>query len=80
MLGKCEHLQHTPAMQHEWLSCWVIEDHPLKLKEHAALQWLGEVISNHVLSWTVLEKKITTGDVVGDEQLAHVEVSGVLGT
>ena len=52
----------------------------MKLEKHITLQWLGEEVGNHVLSCTVLERKITTSDAVGDEEVVHVKVLGVLGT
>ena len=52
----------------------------IKLKKHVALQWLGEEVSDHVLSCRVLVGKVTTGNAISVEEVVHVKVLGVLGT
>ena len=62
------------------MSGWEIHEGLLELDECSALQWFGQEIGNHLLSWAVFHDEITMGDVVGDEEVAHVKMSCVLGT
>ena len=40
------------------------------------LQWLGQQISNHLLSRQVLDSHLLSGDAVLDEEVSDVDVSG----
>ena len=64
-------------MQHEWQSSWMIKDCMTKLKECAALQWLGHEVCCHYFDGTTLDEKIALCNAIGDEKVVHTDVLGV---
>ena len=48
------------------------------LIEACTLQWLREVVSGHLIGWTVLNGELILLDSVSDEKVSHIEMTGPL--
>ena len=65
-------------MQCEGISGWKIHEDLLKFDEDGTLERFGHEVSNHLFCGTVLHGEVTMGNAVGDEKVAHIEVSCAL--
>ena len=62
------------------MSGWEIHEGLSKFDEGSTLKWFGQEIGNHFLCWAVFHDEIIMGNAVGDEKVAHIEVSCALWT
>ena len=52
----------------------------MELDKGSTLKWFGQKIVNHFLCWAVFHDEITMVDVVSNKEVAHIEMSCMLGT
>ena len=63
-------VQHTPAVQVQW-----IHDHISEFIECSASQWLCHVVSDHVLGWTVLNMNFLSVNQICDVKILDMKMS-----
>ena len=52
----------------------------MELDEGCTLQWFGQKIGDYFLCWAVFHNEINKVDVVSNKEVAHIEMSCMLGT
>ena len=57
-----------------------IHDDVAKILKLRSNHWLGIVIGHHLLSWAVLDGRVSSGNVISDEVVSNLNMSSLLAT
>ena len=72
--------QHTPVVKIEYFLLRLeVHDIVAELEERFSLQWLCEVVRDHVVCWKVFDFKLVILGPVSYKIISYVYVSGSLG-